>query len=64
MALPVPPVDAAYHNKPVPVAVSAAEPVPWQYTTGLVTTGAGVDGSMFTLITALGPSQPFIVWVT
>jgi hypothetical protein len=47
VVLPVPPVAVVYHNKPVPVAVSAAAVVPWQYVTGVVTAGAA--GKEFTV---------------
>ena len=66
--LPVPPVEAVYHNKLVPVAVNADAVAFRQYTTGVITPGA--DGVAFTVttISARGLSQatPFvvIVWLT
>ena len=55
---------AVYHNKVVPVAVSAVAVAPWQYITGVVTVGAEGVGLIVTTINALGPSQLFIVWLT
>ena len=63
-ALPVPPVATVYHSKPVPVAVSAVAVDPWQKITGLVAVGAGVEGSVVTVIDDLGLSQLFTVWLT
>jgi hypothetical protein len=53
VVLPVPPVAVVYHNSPVPVAVSAAAVVPWQYVTGVVTAGAGGKAVTVTTISAL-----------
>ena len=64
VAVPVPPVATVYHNKPVPVAVRAVAVDPWQKITGLVAVGAGVDGSVVTVIDDLGLSQLFMVWLT
>jgi hypothetical protein len=60
VVLPVPPVAVVYHNSPVPVAVSAAAVVPWQYVTGVVTAGTGGKAFTVTTISALGLSQPIV----
>jgi hypothetical protein len=60
VTLPVPPVAVVYHNSPVPVAISGAAVVPWQYVTGVVT--AGASGMAFTVtvtceLTVADPSE-------
>ena len=60
VVLPVPPVAVVYHNKLVPVAVSAVATAFWQYVTGVVTVGAGVDAVTLTTIGVLGLSQPIV----
>ena len=60
----MPPVAVAYHNKFVPVAVSAVAVAPWQYTTGVVTTGANGGAVIVTTNAALGPSHVPVVWLT
>ena len=57
VALPVPPVEAVYHNKFTPVAVKAVALVFWQYTTGVVTIGAGGGATIVTVISARSLSQ-------
>jgi hypothetical protein len=64
VAEPVPPEAVVYQRRLVPVAVSAEAVAPWQYTTGLVTTGAAGVGLTVTSICALGPSQIPVVWLT
>ena len=64
VAEPVPPVEVVYHNRPVPVAVSAVAVAPWQYVTGEDTVGAAVTAVTFTTIEALGPSQVPVDWLT
>lgn len=59
--LPVPPVDAEYHNKLVPVAVNGVAVAFKQYETGVVTTGAEGKALMVTTISALELSQPLAV---
>ena len=56
--LPVPPVATVYHNKFVPVAVSADAVAFWQYVTGLAAAGAAGIAFTFITIAALGLSQP------
>ena len=60
---PMPPVAVLYQNKLVPVAVKAVAVAFWQYVTGVVTVGAGVE-FMVTVIDARGPSQVAMVWLT
>ena len=43
----VPPFDTVYHLRSEPVAVNGAAVAPWQYVTGVVTTGA--LGNAFTV---------------
>ena len=57
---PMPPVAVLYQNKLVPVAVKAVAVAFWQYVTGVVTVGAGVE-FIVTVIDALGPSQVAMV---
>ena len=58
VAVPVPPVGVLYHKRPLPVAVSATAVAFWQYTTGVVTTGAaGAAGAAFT-VTGIVEVQP------
>ena len=68
VALPVPPVAAVYHNKPVPVAVNGTAVAFRQYTTGVVTVGGSTAAFTVTTITALGLSHatPLVVtvWLT
>ena len=64
VADPVPPVAAVNHNRLLPAAVNAVEVSFWQYTTGVVTDGGGGIGLTVTVMAALGPSQPFKVWLT
>jgi hypothetical protein len=47
VALPTPPVGAAYHKRLLPVAVKALAVAFWQYVTGLDTVGAA--GIAFTV---------------
>ena len=58
-ATPVPPEATVYHFNAVPVAVNAPTVVPKQYST-LVVNGRSVSYTV-TVITSLGPSQPFNV---
>ena len=65
VAVPVPPVKALYHNKPVPVALNCEAVSPTQYGTGAVNVGALGIGLTVTVINVLGLlSQPLTVWVT
>ena len=63
VALPVPPLAAVYHNKPVPVAVSGEAVAPRQYTTGVVTPGAAVAAFTVT-VPEPDPVQPLTPSVT
>ena len=62
VADPMPPVAVLYQSKLVPVADKAVAVAFWQYVTGVVTVGAGVE-FMVTVIDARGPSQVDIVWI-
>jgi hypothetical protein len=64
VALPTPPVALLYHNKLLPVAVSGAEGAPWQYFTGLLTTGAAGVLLTVTVMDDLGLSQEPVDWLT
>ena len=64
VALPVPPVDAAYQSNPDPVAVKTGAVTPGHMAAGSVTVGAAGVGLIVVVIVALGPSQPFTVWDT
>ena len=64
VAVPVPPVAVVYHNRFIPVAVSAVVVAPWQYTTGVVTVGAAGVVFIVTVIGALGLSHVPDVWLT
>jgi len=71
VALAVPPVAAVYQFSVPPVAAVAVNALAVafrQYTTGVVTVGAGVCGLTVTTISALGPSHatPLVVmvWLT
>jgi hypothetical protein len=64
VAVPVPPVAVVYHNKFVPVAVSAIAVAAWQYATGDVTIGAAGVALIVTVIAALGLSHVLAVWLT
>ena len=55
--LPVPPVDAVYQSKLVPVAVNVVPLPDTQRLTGVVTVGALGSAFTFTAIRALAPSQ-------
>ena len=63
VADPTPPDGVLYQSKLVPVADKVVAVAFWQYVTGVVTVGAGVE-LMVTVIDALGPSQVAIVWLT
>ncbi len=66
VALDVPAVGTVYQfNVPVPVAVNAVAVAFRQYTTGVVTPGAGAAGFTVTSICALGLSHatPLVVIV-
>ena len=63
VADPTPPVAVLYQSKLVPVADKVVAVAFWQYVTGVVTVGAGVE-LMVTVIDAIGPSQVAIVWLT
>ena len=63
VADPIPPVVVLYQSKLVPVAVKAVAVAFWQYVTGVVTVGAGVE-FMVTVIDARCPSQVAMVWLT
>ena len=60
---PVPPVATVYHNKFVPVAVSAVAVAFWQYVIVEVVVGAAGVILVFTTTAALGPSHPVVVWL-
>ena len=60
VADPTPPVGVLYQSKLVPEAVKAVAVAFWQYVTGVVTVGAGVE-FIVTVIDALGPSQVAMV---
>jgi hypothetical protein len=62
--LPVPPVGVVYHNKLLPIAFNAEAVTPWQYVSGVITTGAKGSGFIVTVIADLGPSQIPIVELT
>ena len=62
--LPVPPVAVKYQRRFVPLAVRATAVVFWQYVMGVTTVGAAGGAVTFTVIEVLGPSHPFIVWLT
>lgn len=61
---PVPPVEAAYHDKFAPLAVNGMAPSFRQYPTGVVTVGAKGNVLTVTTITALGLSHEPTVWLT
>ncbi len=66
VALDVPPLATVYQfNVPVPVAVNAVAVAFRQYTTGVVTVGAGAAGLTVTTIGVLGLSHatPLVVIV-
>ena len=63
VADPMPPVALLYQSKLVPVAVKAVAVSFWQYVTGVVTVGAGVE-FMVMEIDDRGPSQVAMVWLT
>ena len=64
VAEPVPPVAAVYQRRFDPVAVNIAAVAFWQYVIGVVTVGAAGVAVIFTIIAALGDSQPLTVWLT
>ena len=60
---PVPPDEAEYHNRLVPVADNGDAVAPRQYTTGVVTPGAAV--AVFTVtVPEPDPEQPLTPSVT
>lgn len=61
---PVPPVATSYHNRPVPFAVKGPAGSFSQIFLGDTTPGAVANAFTYTVIAALGPSQPFTVWLT
>lgn len=62
---PMPPVAVAYHNKPVPFAISGLAVAPWQSCTGVVTTGALGRGFTVTTMGTRGLSQLLLRdWLT
>ena len=63
VVLLVPPLEAVYHSKPVPVAVNAAALSPLQYDT-FDTVGAVSPDTTFTSICKRAPSHPSTVWLT
>ena len=59
---PMPPADAVYQSRFIPVAESCIDGEPWHNTNGLETPGAAGTAVTFTVIGALiGLSQPAIV---
>ena len=51
-------LEASYHFRLVPVAVRAAEGLPWQISMGLVAVGAAGTPLTSTVIVVLALSQP------